>query len=81
MYQVNNLVSQYLIDLFRNTNLIHAHNTRYAENALTLPKPNSNSRKKSFSYRGAEAWNNLSLDLNKIDTLSSFKRKIALSNQ
>ena len=51
------------------------------EDALALPKPNANSRKKSFSYRGAVALNNLSSDLKKIDTMSNFKRKIALSNQ
>ena len=38
MYQVNNnLAPQYLIDLFCNTNFLHDHNTRYAEDALALP--------------------------------------------
>ena len=51
MYQVNyNLAPQYLIDLLCNTNSIHDHDTRYAEDGLALSKPNSNSRKKSFSY-------------------------------
>ena len=51
------------------------------EDALPPPKPNLNFRKKSFSYRGAVALNNLSSDLKKIDTMSNFKGKIALSNQ
>ena len=81
MYQVNNnLAPQYLTDLFCKTSSIHDYNTRLAEDALALPKPNSNSRKKSFSYRGTVAWNNLPSDLKKIDSLLAFKRSISVSN-
>ena len=39
-YQVNNnLTPQYLIDLFCNNNLIHDHETRYAEDALFFDRP------------------------------------------
>ena len=81
MYQVNNnLASQYLTDLFCKTSSIHDYNTRLAEDALALPKPNSNSGKKSFFYRGAVASNNLPSDLKKIDSLLTFKRSIPVSN-
>ena len=81
MYQVNNnLAPQYLTDLFCKTSSVHDYNTRFAQDALTLPKPNSNSLKKSFSYRGAVAWNNLPSDLKKIDSLLTFKRSISVSN-
>ena len=37
MYQVNNnLVPQYLMDVFCNTNSIHDQDTRYAKDALAL---------------------------------------------
>ena len=79
MYQVkNSLAPQYLTDLFCKTSSIHDYNTRFAQDALALPKPNSNSLKKSFSYRGAVAWNNLPSDLKKIDSLLTFKRSISV---
>ena len=59
---------------------IHDYNTRFAQDALALPKPNSISLKKSFSYREAVAWNNLPSDLEKIDSLLTFKRSISVSN-
>ena len=90
MYQVkNNLAPQYLTDLFCKTSSIHDYNTKFAQDALALPKPNSYSRKKSFSYRWAVAWNNLPSDLKKIDSLLTFlilylhlklKRSISVSN-
>jgi hypothetical protein len=39
------------------------------------PKPNTNFKKKSFSYRGAVAWNSLSCDLKRSQTIQSFKNK------
>ena len=59
MYQINNrMVPDYLIDLFTKTNIVHGHETRQAKFNFVPPKPNTNFRKKSFSYRGAVAWNN-----------------------
>ena len=79
MYQVkNSLAPQYLTDLFCKTTPIHDYNTRIAQDALALPKPNS--KKKSFSYRGAVTWNNLPPDLKKIDSFLTFKRSISVSN-
>ena len=74
------MAPQYLTDLFCKTSSIHDYNTRFAQNALALPKPNSNSREKSYSYRGVVAWNNLPSDLKKIDSLITFKRSRSVSN-
>ena len=41
-----------------------------------LPKPNTNFKKKSFSYRGAKAWNGISSDLKSAKSIFSFKTKI-----
>ena len=46
-------------DLFTKTNVIHSHETRQAEFNFMPLKSNANFGKKSFSYRGAVAWNNL----------------------
>jgi hypothetical protein len=53
------MVPDYLIDLFTKTSTLHNHQTRQAEFNFALPKPSTNFCKKSFSYRGAVAWNDL----------------------
>jgi hypothetical protein len=46
------------------------------------PKPNTNFKKKSFSYRGAVAWNSLPCDLNKrSQTIQCFKNKLFNCNK
>ena len=46
MYQVhNNIVPNYLIDLFTKTSVIHIYETRHAESNSALPKPKTNDRK------------------------------------
>ena len=58
MYKIKcKMLPNYLIDIFANTNEIHDYSTRHSELNFALPKPNF--KKKSFSYRGAEAWNDL----------------------
>ena len=52
------------------------------DHKLYLKKPNTDFMKKSFSYRGAMAWNNLSYDVvNRYEQLSakSFKKIICSS--
>ena len=68
--------SNYLIDIFTNTNEIHDYSTRQSEFNFALPKPNTNFKKELFSYRGAEAWNGLSSDLKSAKSIFSFKTKI-----
>ena len=54
MYQaIDNIVLDYLTDLFTKTGAPNNYETWQAEFNLALPKPNTNFRKKSFSYRGA----------------------------
>jgi hypothetical protein len=61
MYQVNNnMVPDYLIDLFTKISTLHNHEIRQAKFNLALPRPNTKFFvKKSFAYRGAVAWNDL----------------------
>ena len=78
MYQViNNMVPDYLIDLFTKTSALHNHETRQEEFNLTLQKPNTNFRKKSFSYRVCI----VSLPIMKnMGSLSTFKRAIVTND-
>ena len=74
MYQINSgMVPDYLIDLFTKTNIVHGHETRQAKFNFVPPKPNTNFGKKSFSYRGAVAWNNLTSHQKSSTNLKSFK--------
>ena len=77
MYKIKHKVlPNYLIDIFTNANEIHDYNTRQSEFNFALPKPNTNFKKKSFAYRGAEAWNGLSSDLKSAESIFKFKTKI-----
>lgn len=49
---------QELFSIFSNSTYQLRNNNR----VLSLPKPNTNALKRSFSYKGAVAWNNLPLD-------------------
>ena len=70
------VLPNYLIDIFTNANKIHDYNTRQSEFNFALPKPHTNFKKKSFAYRGAEAWNGLSSDLKSAESIFNFKTKI-----
>ena len=77
MYKIKHkMLPNYLIDIFTNTSEIHDYSTRQNEFNFALPKPNTNFKKKSFSYRGAEAWNGLSRDLKSAKSIFSFRTKI-----
>ena len=51
---------------------------------LSLPKPNTNFLKRSFSYRAAQGWNELSDEITKniqdLSSLTHFKRLLILGN-
>ena len=52
-------------------------NLRDSSTTVRLPKPRSNSLKKSFMYDGAFIWNSLPENIRESKTLSIFERKIA----
>ena len=69
---VNDLVPEYLSDKFTSVNTIHRHNIRGAQHNLFIPPPNTEALKKSFRYRGALTWNDLSVEAKQATTLNSF---------
>ena len=66
-------VPEYQTELFRLTSEVHNYNLRGCKFDMQLPKPKTNSLKRSFAYRGATAWNALSNHVRDLKTLSSFK--------
>ena len=77
MYKtLNDLAPDYLQCLFTQRH-IKDYNLRNFEQNLSLPKPNTNYLKRSFSYSGASClWNNLPQDLKSVRSIGQFKRGV-----
>ena len=73
----NNDCPTYLREQFHRTSEIHDYNLRGSNYDLQLPLPKTNFLKRSFSYRGAMAWNQLSNETREIGDLTSFKLAIS----
>ena len=74
----NNDCPTYLRERFHRTSEIHDYNLRGSNYDLQLPLPKTNFLKRSFSYRGAMAWNQLSNQTREIGDLTSFKLATSL---
>ena len=66
----------YLQSLFQSTSEVHSYDLRGSKFDFQLPKPKTNFMKRSFSYRGAIAWNELPNGVRELNTLESFKRAL-----
>ena len=78
MYKtVNNMVPSYLSGKFTSTSMIHEHSLRGSNHKLFVPRPLTESLKKSFSYRGATLWNDIPVELTSVQSLAEFKSKIS----
>ena len=76
MYKtLNDLAPDYLQCLFTQRD-IKDYNIRNLEQKLSLPKPNTNYPKRSFSHSGASLWNTLPQDLKRVQSIGQFKRGI-----
>ena len=73
----NNVCPTYLREQFHRTSEIHDYNLRGSNYDLQLPLPKTNFLKRSFSYRGAMAWNQLSNETREMGDLTSFKLAIS----
>ena len=71
---LNNRAPEYLRNLFidRNTH----YNLRNAGGKLNLPRPRTDYLKRSFSYGGAQLWNNLPESIRTIKSFKNFKKAI-----
>ena len=73
----NNDCPTYLREQFHRTSGIHDYNLRGSNYDLQLPLPKTNFLKRSFSYQGAMAWNQLSNETREMGDLTSFKLAIS----
>jgi hypothetical protein len=75
MFEVrNSMIPRSISNLFQRTDDVHNYETKQVQNHFP-PKPNINFKEKSFSCRGAVAWNSLSCDLERPKTIQSFRNK------
>ena len=70
----NDLVPQYLTSKLTKCSNIH-RNTR-TRNSLLIPLYSTAIGQRTFSYRGANRWNNLHNELRQSASLASFKRAL-----
>ena len=73
----NNNCPTYLGERFHRASEIHDYNLRGSNYDLQLPLPKTNFLKRSFSYRGAMAWNQLSNKTLEMGDLTTFKLSIS----
>ena len=66
------MVPSYLTDKFIRTSSVREYNLRGANHKFFVPRPLSEYRKKSFSYRGAILWNNMPVQISSAQSLSEF---------
>ena len=77
MYKtMNDLAPEYLQRLFSQRH--SAYNLKNSEGRLTLSKPSTDYLKRSFSYRGAMLWNNLTNSSKNAASAEHFKRNIKI---
>ncbi|CAH3032456.1 unnamed protein product [Porites lobata] len=73
----NNNCLTYLRELFHRTSEIHDYNLRGSNYDLQLPLTKTIFLKRSFSYRGAMAWNQMSNETHEMGDLTSLKLAIS----
>ena len=73
---LNDLVPQYLCNLFTKNSACSFRNFRNIETDLRLPKKNSANGQTCFSFRGAKLWNSLPAESKTTSSLNGFKNSI-----
>jgi hypothetical protein len=77
MYKtINKMVPDYLSSKFTPTNVIHSYNLRHSDSKLFVPRPLTESFKKSFTYRGTVLWNRLPDEAVNATSVANFKNII-----
>ena len=80
MYKtLNKLGPVSLSSLFTYKNEITNYKLRNVSSGLCLPKPRTNSMKKSFMYNGAKLWNSIPNEIRESKSLSCFQRKLLVT--
>ena len=75
MYKsLHGLAPAYLQNLFKARHT--THNLRDSQSKLSLPKPRTDFRKRSFEYSGAKVWNELPDRIRSSTSFKQFKREV-----
>ena len=78
MYKIlNKMGPESLTNLFTYKGEMTNYNLRDISSSLCLPKPRTNSMKKSFMYDGAYLWNSIPKEIRESKSFASFRNKIA----
>ena len=78
MYKtLHGMTPEYLRSRFVYRDNANAYRLRNTENKLVLPQPRTDYLKRSFSYSGAQLWNNLPTELRQASSLNEFKTKLS----
>ena len=72
---LHGLTPSYISDLFHTSGENYGYSLRNSHINLHLPKPRTNMMKRSFSYKGAQLWNSLPIELHESQSLNGFKYK------
>ena len=72
-----NLAPEYIKSLFLPNDLVHDKPLRNSETEFRLPRMETASGQRSFSFRGAQVWNSLDKDLKGETSLGSLKKKLS----
>ena len=73
---VNGMVPNYLSNKVSPISTVHEHNLRGSNHKLFVPRPLTESLKKSFSYRGATLWNDIPVGHAGAQSVAEFNSKI-----
>ena len=80
MYKrVNKLAPHRLCDIFQKTNTVSDYNLRGSSTSLCIPRPRTESLKRSFSYCGAQLWNQIPEEIRNSVSYDSFCQKLSSS--
>ena len=71
-----NLTPEYIKSFFLPNDLVHDKPLRNSEKDFRLPRMETASGQRSFSFRGAQVWNSLDNDLEGETSLGSLKKKL-----
>ena len=72
-----NLVPEYIESFFLPDNLVHDKPLRNSERDFRLPRMETASEQRPFSFRGAQVWNSLDKDLKSETSPGSLKKKLS----
>ena len=74
---MNNIAPEYITSMFTRQDEIYSHQTRSeGEGNLFVPGRNINKGQEGLSYAGTKLWNEIPLDIKRVQSIDTFKGKL-----